>query len=325
MISIIVPIYKAEVFLPRCIDSVIAQTYTNWELLLVDDGSPDKSGKICEEYSRKDARIKVYHKQNGGVSSARNYGLDKARGEWVSFLDADDYILPSFLDNLINNNKGFELICSGYMGFGDSKRNGKMPVSRKYDVTSYVRNIFELSSNKKKYLGAISYPWGKLLKMDLIKNNKLQFISKMKLSEDTCFMLRYLEYIHNVLVIKGGDYMYYISNAPKSHLCMNIEEYKTHVNEMTNTVKHLGNAYQIDTEGYILNMCSLYFKTFINHIKLLQYKEMSKEYSAFKCYNRYNMKLLTGSMAMRKRIIVRLAFSNVFLLYLITKFFSNKL
>ena len=122
MISIIVPIYKAEVFLPRCIDSVIAQTYTNWDLLLVDDGSPDKSGKICEEYSRKDARIKVYHKQNGGVSSARNYGLDKARGEWVSFLDADDYILPSFLDNLINNNKGFELICSGYMGFGDSKK-----------------------------------------------------------------------------------------------------------------------------------------------------------------------------------------------------------
>ena len=96
MISIIVPIYKAEAFIARCIDSILVQTYQDWELLLVDDGSPDDSGKICDEYAAKDARIQVFHKPNGGVSSARNLGLKKAIGDWVSFIDADDYLLPEF-------------------------------------------------------------------------------------------------------------------------------------------------------------------------------------------------------------------------------------
>lgn len=96
-VSIIVPVYKAEKYLNRCIDSILAQTFTDWELLLIDDGSTDRSGDICDEYAKKDTRIRVFHKENGGVSSARNLGLDSAQGEWVTFIDADDYILPDFL------------------------------------------------------------------------------------------------------------------------------------------------------------------------------------------------------------------------------------
>ena len=92
MISIIVPVYNAEERLDRCIQSVLCQSYDNWELLLVNDGSLDKSGNICEDWSKKDKRIKVFHKKNGGVSSARNLGLDKATGEWITFIDADDSI-----------------------------------------------------------------------------------------------------------------------------------------------------------------------------------------------------------------------------------------
>ena len=98
MISIIVPIYKAEQYIHRCIDSILSQSYTDFELLLIDDGSPDGCGAICDEYVAKDSRVRVFHKENGGVSSARNLGLEKAVGKWISFIDADDYISQDFFD-----------------------------------------------------------------------------------------------------------------------------------------------------------------------------------------------------------------------------------
>lgn len=97
-ISVIVPVYKAEAYLHRCVDSIIAQTFTDWELLLVDDGSPDRSGDICDEYASKDARIRVFHKENGGVSSARQKGLDEAIGEYTIHADPDDWVEPTMLE-----------------------------------------------------------------------------------------------------------------------------------------------------------------------------------------------------------------------------------
>lgn len=102
-ISIIVPIYKVEEYLPRCIDSILAQTFIDFELLLIDDGSPDRSGLLCDAYAEKDERIRVFHKENGGVSSARNCGLDHFTGNYVSFIDADDVIHPRFLEILYQN------------------------------------------------------------------------------------------------------------------------------------------------------------------------------------------------------------------------------
>lgn len=93
-ISVIVPVYKVEKYIGECINSILAQTFKDFELILVDDGSPDKSGEICDSYAKKDNRIKIFHKKNGGVSSARNFGIDKAVGEWLCFIDSDDTILP---------------------------------------------------------------------------------------------------------------------------------------------------------------------------------------------------------------------------------------
>ena len=103
VISIIVPIYNAGNTLHRCIDSILSQTYTSWELLLVDDGSTDSSGAISDEYATKDTRVRVFHKENGGVSSARNVGLDNAQGEWITFVDSDDYIEENFLKSFEGN------------------------------------------------------------------------------------------------------------------------------------------------------------------------------------------------------------------------------
>lgn len=114
-VSVIVPVYNVEKLLQRCIDSILAQTFTDFELLLIDDGSKDKSGEICDEYAAKDSRIRVFHKQNGGVSTARNIGIDKAQGEWIYFVDSDDIVLPSALGtfcSLIYSDS--ELVMAGF-------------------------------------------------------------------------------------------------------------------------------------------------------------------------------------------------------------------
>lgn len=101
-LSVIVPIYNVEKFLRRCIDSIINQSYSNLEIILVDDGSPDNCGKICDEYAALDNRIKVIHQANGGLSAARNIGIDSATGEYVAFIDSDDYIASNMYDEMIS-------------------------------------------------------------------------------------------------------------------------------------------------------------------------------------------------------------------------------
>ena len=113
LISVIVPIYNVEKYLDRCVQSIVDQTYKELEIILIDDGSPDNSPEICDGWAKKDGRIKVIHKKNGGVSSARNAGLDAARGEYVGFVDGDDIILPEFYETLITNaqNNAADISC----------------------------------------------------------------------------------------------------------------------------------------------------------------------------------------------------------------------
>lgn len=112
-VSIIVPVYNVEAYLHRCIDSILAQTFTDWELLLIDDGSPDRSGEICDEYALKDKRIRVFHKKNGGVSSARNFGLNNACGDWTTFVDSDDFLDRTSLSKMLDltNHYDSDLFC----------------------------------------------------------------------------------------------------------------------------------------------------------------------------------------------------------------------
>ena len=100
-ISVIVPVYKVEPYLRKCLDSIVGQTYQNLEIILVDDGSPDKCGEICDEYARRDERIQVIHQENGGVSAARNAGLKKVTGEWIGWIDPDDWAEPDMFEYLL--------------------------------------------------------------------------------------------------------------------------------------------------------------------------------------------------------------------------------
>lgn len=123
LISIIVPVYKVEKYIGRCIESLCAQTYRHLEIVLVDDGSPDSSGAICDAYAQKDSRIVVIHKKNGGVSSARNAGLDVARGDYIGFVDGDDYVSTTMYERLIGLFTKYDIDIS-VVGFANEKENG---------------------------------------------------------------------------------------------------------------------------------------------------------------------------------------------------------
>ena len=148
LISIIVPVYKVEAYLPRCVDSLINQTYGNLEFILVDDGSPDNCGALCDAFARKDPRIRVIHKENGGLSSARNAGIDIARGEYLGFVDSDDWVEPEMFESLISMalSEDVKLVCCGRYDFKactGEKKVGLCPEKREViSGEELVRRIF---------------------------------------------------------------------------------------------------------------------------------------------------------------------------------------
>ncbi len=121
LVSVIVPIYKVEEYLRECVDSIINQTYKNLEIILVDDGSPDNCGEICEEYARNDSRVTVYHKENGGLSDARNYGMARSHGEYITFVDSDDVIKENFVEALMEliHKYNADIAVSPYISFSN--------------------------------------------------------------------------------------------------------------------------------------------------------------------------------------------------------------
>jgi len=145
LISVIIPIYKVEQYLRKCVDSVLLQTYANLEIILVDDGSPDNCGKICDEYAEKDSRIKVIHKANGGVSAARNAGLDIAKGDYIGFVDSDDWIEPNMYEHLLNDlfHSGCDISMCDFFVHRKKKSILRMPGDKKImDANEIVKSSF---------------------------------------------------------------------------------------------------------------------------------------------------------------------------------------
>ena len=202
LISIIVPIYNAEKHLHRCIDSILAQTFTDFELLLIDDGSTDSSGAICDEYAQKDSRIRVFHKVNGGVSSARNLGLDNAGGEWITFVDADDSIKPEYLRNLLGHtHTGADLIFS-YAEFNYANGDKQKESYPKQIITD---ENFHIAFTEHE-LNWHTSPWSKLFKAELC--SKQRFMLGMPIGEDLVFLYAYMQKCNKIFFSSDTDYCY---------------------------------------------------------------------------------------------------------------------
>ncbi len=205
-ISVIVPIYNAERYLHTCVDSILKQTYNNIELILVDDGSVDKSGILCDDYQKQDNRVVVIHKNNGGVSAARNTGIDAATGKFMVFSDSDDHMPEEALRILIERYEECQadLICGSY--FIETKRKNR-PVTfgeRVYDKEAMGAELYKL-------ITATDSPWGKLFRTDIIKNHAIRFREGIPSGEDTLFDLEYLYYCDRVKVV--SDYVYFYNRA----------------------------------------------------------------------------------------------------------------
>lgn len=205
LISIIVPVYKVEKYLERCVKSIQEQTYTNLEIILVDDGSPDRCGQLCDEFAKLDERIKVYHKENGGISDARNYGIDKATGEYIGFVDSDDYIHESMYEKLYEAIKKSGTMISE-CGLTRVYKNTLRPhyEGKDYflvlDKQEYLKEFLE---NRKVY-GSV---WCKLIHRDIVK--KIKFSVGM-IYEDALYNLELIKNVDKFTLISDSYYYYYI-------------------------------------------------------------------------------------------------------------------
>lgn len=187
LISIIVPIYKVEQYLTKCIDSILEQTYTNLEIILVDDGSPDNCGKICDEYAKKDKRVIVLHNENKGVSASRNEGLDISKGKYITFIDADDYVSNNYVETLhkmiIANNADMAIIGNDEQYNGNIIKINKK-LKKMIGKVETIKNILE-----EKYITAVC--WGKIYRKELFENTR--FDSNFTIGEDFKIMMSLLD------------------------------------------------------------------------------------------------------------------------------------
>lgn len=210
LVSVIVPIYKAEKWLHRCVDSILAQTMEDFELLLIDDGSPDKSGEICDEYAEKDSRVRVFHKENGGVSSARALGVREANGEYSIHVDSDDYIAVNMLEEMVE--KVQELDCDVLMCDYYEKRE---------DVIIYNKQQPK-SLNSKEILKEMlvcdidGYLWNKLVRHRLYEVFGLRFYENINVREDLLIWVQLFCKNTKVAYLDKAYYYYVISDNENS-------------------------------------------------------------------------------------------------------------
>lgn len=205
MISIIIPIYNAEPNLKRCINSILAQTTSDWELILINDGSIDRSLAICNEYVSEDSRIKLVNQQNRGVSCARNKGIEAAHGEYITFIDADDVIEPTYLKELYDS-LGYDMVVTGFF-YDDIP---KIPQIRNMELSTKEDIIANLSE----YLSTdfFCFPWGRMFKSSIIKNANIKFDEKLRFGEDHVFNWTYIKHTNSIKIIPKAFYHKMVEN-----------------------------------------------------------------------------------------------------------------
>ena len=202
LVSVVVPVYKVEPYIERCIESIIHQTYSNLEILLVDDGSPDKSGFICDQFAKRDHRIKVFHKSNGGPSDARNYALDRLTGDYVAFVDSDDWIEPDMYEVLVKNameHNADVCVCGFYVDYAEVEENAI--VTKKTRILDSKEALRELVAG-----GVNDMMCNKLWRRRLFDH--IRFPYGLLCEEDTAILWKLFLKVNTVLCVPGSYYHY---------------------------------------------------------------------------------------------------------------------
>ena len=211
LISVVIPVFNAEKYLKQCIDCVIAQTYDNYEIIIINDGSTDKSGEIIDFYTKKCDKIHSFLKQNGGVSSARNYGIDKASGDYICFVDADDIIEYNYLDILYNALQG-KADCSvgGFKYINVTKEKEIIVLPLKDEIKNLNDSILDFLDYEKNDWQR--YLWNRLFKISTIKKNNLRFREDIFYKEDGLFLIDFLCHSNGLVGYANKIIYYYRQN-----------------------------------------------------------------------------------------------------------------
>jgi glycosyltransferase involved in cell wall biosynthesis len=271
LVSIIVPVYNTEKFLTRAIDSILVQTYENIELILVNDGSVDRSGEICDQYARKNSRIKVIHQPNGGVSTARNAALDVCSGEYIQFVDSDDEIESTMTEKLVNEMRlqDCDIVICGLSIMGQSAKKVSYQ-SRLYPLDEFLMHA---------YLESVTsfLLWGScfmLIKNSIIRSYQIRFDSTYNIGEDGLFTLEYLHHSKSIYVLDQALYRRYVYEPEErisaiSHCTLDV--YKLRI-DYFNRLFSIFEQRQSEHEKSIL-MASFYDKLIAGLVRLGAYSE----------------------------------------------------
>lgn len=201
IVSIIVPVFNTEKYIDRCIKSILNQTFSDFELLLINDGSTDTSGEICDEYAKKDNRVRVFHEKNKGVSSARNLGLDNSKGEWITFCDSDDWVESNWLENFVINSNDVQLVVQSFNLIGCKMQpiEGRIFEGKSIDGIKLLYESFMPGSL-----------CNKMIKHDIIYNNNLYLNRSLFFREDEEFLLRLYPNIKDMRILPYKSYNYIV-------------------------------------------------------------------------------------------------------------------
>lgn len=198
-VSIVIPVYNTAHYLPNCLDSIVAQTFTDFEVILVDDGSTDQSGAICDAYAEKDSRFKVIHRMNGGVSSARNQGVEQAQGEWVCYVDSDDMVLPDYVKDMVDAIEGDRCLVMTSIAHRD--HDHVIPEDITLQGTEAPRYMLA------HHILVDSGPVAKLFNRALLQNHHLLFPEGIHYGEDMVYFYTYLNLVDTVVLRTNVDYL----------------------------------------------------------------------------------------------------------------------
>lgn len=266
LISIIVPVYNVENYLKKCLDSLLSQTYQNLEIIAVDDGSPDNCGVILDEYAKKDDRVKVIHKENGGVSSARNVGLDNANGEYVIMVDSDDYVSCDFISSLYNNLVEYNTdisVCNYFQL--DEDEEPKNLMEEKFILMDKMKMISVMLFHYP-FTGSL---WNKLIKADLVRN--VRFNVKLKHFEDYDFLYRVFKKADSLIFTYKQMYFYVNRQGSVARSNFSIHQ-AVRIDVINNIYEDIKQNYpQIEEEGFLSKVKN--YLALADKIKQAKYKD----------------------------------------------------
>ncbi|GHU71022.1 hypothetical protein FACS189413_12170 [Bacteroidia bacterium] len=258
-ISIVIPVYNAEKYLLECLESIINQTIPNWEVLLIDDGSTDGSPEICEDYARKDARIRVFHQPNSGASAARNKGIDEAQGHWITFVDSDDWIAAGYLEKLLNTLTGQQVeavFCNCFL------------VQKNEITPNYVypgNTLLEGSEVLRKSLlifGMRSELWGKMFKREFLNAHRIN--QNLRIGEDMLYLFElYNLHPQKTAILKEPLYYYRqleTSVMRTGNLVQNIKDTLLAYEQFVRDYPDIKEKYPVENATYIVRLLTLFTK-----------------------------------------------------------------